>query len=108
MCDVIYTIGMVEDLRRRGKTIVTAEDEALMKSRWVRQLLHQELDATREAAIGSAEEPAVDLVVSGALAVAEQESITLETEQAEWGKISDRRTDSVIQKDTSSETCVFA
>jgi hypothetical protein len=44
MCDLIYTIGMIEDLRQRGKTIANEDDEALMKSRWVRQLLHQEIN----------------------------------------------------------------
>ena len=82
MCDLIYTIGMIEDLRQRNKTIANEDDEGLMKSRWVRQLLHQEIDAAREAAIDSAEETAVDLVISGALTTQEQESITMETEQA--------------------------
>ena len=50
MCQTLYTIGMVEDLLQRGETVATAEDEVLMKSRWVRNLLELELRAAQEAA----------------------------------------------------------
>ena len=43
---------MVHDLHERGKKVVTHDDEHAMKSRWVRQALHHELDATREAWMG--------------------------------------------------------
>jgi hypothetical protein len=50
MCETLYTIGMVEDIRQRGKTVVTDDDEVLMKSRWVRNLLELELRAAQNAA----------------------------------------------------------
>ena len=50
MCQTLYTIGMVEDLLQRGETVATAEDEVLMKSRWVRNLLELELRAAQETA----------------------------------------------------------
>ena len=40
--------GMREDLIARGSTIQTDEDELSMKSRWVKQCVHHELDRARE------------------------------------------------------------
>ena len=53
MGNAVYE-GMLAELQSRAKRIETAEDEQLMKCRWVRQAIHAELDALREecAAIG--------------------------------------------------------
>ena len=55
--------GMVEDLHGRGKRVETRDDEKAMKCRWVRQQIHEELDLTREAWLGSAQDVPVDLEV---------------------------------------------
>ena len=78
----LYTMAMIDDLRQRGKTLVTDDDEQAMKSRWVRQLLHQEMDAAREAELSRGGEPTVDFGVSGTVTETEQGSTILETEQA--------------------------
>jgi hypothetical protein len=40
MREAMYT-GMVPELHQRGKTVQTESDENLMKTRWVKQLVHQ-------------------------------------------------------------------
>ena len=47
MATTIYD-GMVPDLFDRGKRVETEGDEAAMKCRWVKQLVHRELDVARE------------------------------------------------------------
>ena len=79
MSDAIYQ-GMLEDLRERKKTIETHDDEQAMKSRWVRQLLHQELDLAREAWLSNAPDMPVDLDIEFELQEAAQLSMTAETE----------------------------
>ena len=80
MRDTIYK-GMQEDLEKRGKTVQTEADENAMKSRWVRQRVHGELDATREAYIGRSQDTAVDLDVDFDMPEAQQVSLTAESEQ---------------------------
>ena len=62
MGDALYQ-GMLEDLRERKKTIETHDDEQAMKSRWVKQLVHQELNLAREAWLANAPDMPVDLEI---------------------------------------------
>ena len=60
---------MLVDLTRRGKDHRSEADEAVIKMRWVKQLLHGELDSARETWLaGCTEAPAVDLGVQGDIA----------------------------------------
>jgi hypothetical protein len=72
--------GMEEDLRQRGKTVQTRDDEWGLKVRWIKQMIHRELDATREHEIGQADEMPMDLEVTGHTDETQQRSITKETE----------------------------
>ena len=62
MRDAVYG-GMVADLDSRGKRVETEDDEQLMKCRWVRQLIHGELDAVRETCAATGEDLPVDFEV---------------------------------------------
>ena len=62
MATTIYD-GMVPDLFDRGKRVETEGDETAMKCRWVKQLVHRELDVAREEWLGRAEDVLVDLDV---------------------------------------------
>ena len=74
--------GMVEDLEVRGKTVQTDSDHEVMKSRWVKQKIHGELDLTREEYFKNESDVLVDLDVEYEMVQAEQPSISIETEQA--------------------------
>ena len=56
MRQVLYK-GMVEDLTQRGKTCQTELDSQAMQCRWVKLLLHGELDAVREGCAARCEAP---------------------------------------------------
>ena len=73
--------GMVPELRQRGTSVQTESDELLMKTRWVKQLAHQELDAVRERWFETTGEFPVDLDVECAMVEGESPSITVEAEQ---------------------------
>ena len=81
MRDVIYA-GMEDDLIARGKDIRTVSDEHAMKTRWVKQLIHRELDVARQAWLAEQPEAPVDLEVFGAIDEAEHESVTKAAEEA--------------------------
>ena len=53
--------GMLEDLSHRGKTIQTASDEQTMKSRWIKQRIHGELEAARESWMSTTDGLPVDI-----------------------------------------------
>ena len=80
MRQVIYK-DMQEDLAKRGKTVQTEADEHGMKSRWVKQRVHGELDATREAYVGRSQDAPMDLEVEGDIPEAQQESLNAQTER---------------------------
>ena len=80
-------VGALPELHQRGKTVQTDDDSMNMKLRWVKQLLHRELDSAREEFHDCSEEVAVDLQVSFDMCEMQQQSITEETErQALWLK----------------------
>ena len=74
-------MGMSSDLRERGKAVQTEHDELLMKTRWVKQRVHQELDTARERWFEETGHMPVDLDVDCAMAEGESPSITMEAEQ---------------------------
>ena len=75
--------GLVEEtLEVRGKTLQTDPDHSDMKSRWVKQKIHGELDLTREDYFKKQPDVLVDLDVEFEMMEAQQTSITTETEQA--------------------------
>jgi len=74
-------MGMLSDLRERGKTVQTENDELLMKTRWVKQRVHQELDTAREMWFEESGHMPVDLDVDCAMVEGESPSITMEAEQ---------------------------
>ena len=78
---VIYA-GMEDDLIARGKDIRTVSDEHAMKTRWVKQLIHRELDVARQAWLAEQPEAPVDLEVFGAIDEAEHGSVTKAAEEA--------------------------
>ena len=55
--------GMLADLSARSKRVETAEDEQLMKCRWIRQAIHLELDSVREEWAAAGEGMPVDFEV---------------------------------------------
>ena len=59
--DIDIYRGMLEELASRGKRVETESDEMTMKSGWVKQLIHQELDAARESWLGQAGEAPIAL-----------------------------------------------
>ncbi len=73
--------GMLEDLLSRGKRIETAGDEQLMKCRWLRQLMHGELDAVRLEWESQGAEFPIDLEVEGGLVPGEELPATAEAER---------------------------
>ena len=79
MRSAIYK-GMQEELLDRGKRVETASDEQKMMSRWVKQLVHEELDATREACLGRFDHLPLDLDVDFEMVEPQQLSITAEAE----------------------------
>ena len=64
MGDAVYE-GMLAELKSRAKRVETAEDEQLMKCRWVRQAIHAELDALREECAAIGDGLPVDFEVEG-------------------------------------------
>lgn len=62
MGDAVYE-GMLADLSARSKRVETAEDEQLMKCRWIRQAIHLELDSVREEWAAAGEGMPVDFEV---------------------------------------------
>ena len=74
--------GAELELRDRGKTVQTENDEAAMKCRWLRLTIHKELDVCREC-IGSAASVGmpIELEVEGAMIEAPMESISKEAEK---------------------------
>ena len=82
MREIIYR-GMLADLTERGKEIRSEADEAVMKMRWVKQLLHGEFDSARETWLtGRTEAPAVDLDVQGDIPEPEGNAAIKEDEEA--------------------------
>ena len=75
--------GALEDLAQRGKTIVTKQDSDELWVRWLKQLIHGELDAVREQ-----HDQAEDLDVFASVTEAEQRAYSAEAE-AEAGRIKD-------------------
>ena len=53
--------GMLEDLSHRETTIQTAPDEQTMKSRWIKQRIHGELEAARESWMTTSDGLPVDI-----------------------------------------------
>ena len=80
MRETLYS-GLLEELQQQGKTIVTKEDELSMKVRWIKQLLHRELDQTRAARSVPDDDAVMGLEIEGALIDSEQLSITAEAER---------------------------
>ena len=74
--------GMVKELTDRDKTVQTEEDSIAMMSRWIKQRIHGELDATREIWMDTALEAPVDLEVEFEMQEAELPSVSAETECA--------------------------
>ena len=62
MGEAVYK-GMSEHWRQNNKRAETEEDDQLLKCRWVRWLIHAELDAVREECAARGEDLAVDLEV---------------------------------------------
>ena len=83
--------GMVADLRERDKRVESAEDEQLMKCRWVRQIIHGELDSVRERLGGRGEELPIDLEVEGELLQGEQLPANAEAELEATALLQDLR-----------------
>ena len=75
--------GALEDLAQRGKTIVTKQDSDELWVRWLKQLIHGELDAVREV-----HDQAEDLDVFASVTEAEQRGYSAEAE-AEAARILD-------------------
>ena len=75
MRQAIYT-GMQEELLGRGKRVETAGDEQAMMSRWVKQLMHGEL----EACLSNCDHLPVDLDVDCEMLEPQQPSMTAEAE----------------------------
>jgi endonuclease/exonuclease/phosphatase family metal-dependent hydrolase len=73
--DLLYD-GMQQDLLARGKSVQTHKDDEAMRSRWLKQLIHQELDAARESWMEGATEITVDLDVEGPVEEAENASMS--------------------------------
>ena len=69
-------------LSQGGKDIRTKSDEHAMKTRWVKQLIHRELDVARQAWLAEQPEAPVDLEVFGAIDEAEHGSVTKAAEEA--------------------------
>ncbi len=80
MRQAIYQ-GMQEDLSDRGKRVETEADTQAMTCRWVKQLLHRELDAAREMCLSYGEHFPVDLDIDFEMTDAQARSMTAETEQ---------------------------
>ena len=80
MREALYA-GMLEDLEKRGKKVMTADDEQCMKSRWVKQTIHKELDQVREVWLSRNGEAPVDLEVEGGIGQGEATSMVAEAEQ---------------------------
>ena len=78
--DNIYK-GMLEDLQDRGRNIQTEKDEIEMKARWVKQILHKELDTARELAGLDGTDMPVDLDIDCTMVEGEAPSISVETEE---------------------------
>lgn len=96
--------GMHEDLQKRGKTIEAQDDEQAMKSRWVKQLLHQELDSTRTAWLGNAADMHLDLDIEGEIHEVPHLSVIDETEQ-EAAKLIDGFRTGVAQNAGHETSC---
>ena len=62
------------------EAILSSTPEA-MKSRWVKQLIHRELDMLRESYLGIAHDVAVDLDIDFEMAAVQQASVVAESEQ---------------------------
>ena len=74
-------LGMAEDLKLRGKTCQTDDDEQRMRARWLRLHMHAELDIARENRGDVFQDLPVDLEVTTVMAAAAASSITEETEK---------------------------
>ena len=73
---------MADDLTQRGKTCQTELDSQAMQCRWVKLLLHGELDAVRGGCAARGEALPVDLAVEGGLLeCAGAEPATVEAER---------------------------
>ena len=72
--------GMQEELLERGKRVETASDEQAMTCRWVKQLVHGELDAARETCLSKCHHLPVDLDVDCEMPEPQQPSMTAESE----------------------------
>jgi hypothetical protein len=79
MYEAIFA-GMLAELETRGKTIVTQDDETGMKTRWVKQAIHGELDNAREVWLSKQTSAPVDLEVEGGIVEGEQTSLVAEAE----------------------------
>ena len=73
--------GMVKELTDRGKTVQTEDDSIAMMSRWIKQRIHGELDATQEIWMDTAVEAPVELEVEFEMQEAELPSVSAETER---------------------------
>ena len=76
----VYT-GMVAELESRGKSVQTLADEQSMNERWVRQVLHRELDRVREDRMGDVGDASVELDQEYEMLEPQQESLMAESEQ---------------------------
>ena len=78
--DRAYT-GVLEDLANRGKELLAADDEPLMKMRWLRLTIHKEIDVVRATLEAKGEQVPLTLDVNGTVAEPEQGSLLEEVEQ---------------------------
>ena len=81
MREILYE-GMHEDLEKRGKTVETVGDVDAMRSRWIKQRIHGELDSVRETVLGKQDESHVELDVECRIVEGEQQPLGKETEKA--------------------------
>jgi hypothetical protein len=103
MGTAIYDV-MREDLQKRGKTIEAQDDEQAMKSRWVKQLLHQELDLIRTACLSKASDMHLDLVIEGEIHETPHLSVIDETE-LQAAKLIDGLGTDVTQNAAQATSC---
>ena len=62
LAQAVY-VGMEEELKSRNKRIETDGDDQLMRCRWVRQSIHEELDSLREELASTGEDMPMELEV---------------------------------------------
>jgi hypothetical protein len=95
--------GMEADLLARGTTVQTEADEQSMKVRWVKQLIHGELDAAREKCAAGGGEVPVEFEVEGGLIEGEPASANMEAEREAGAVI-----ETILENETTTRDGDFA